>query len=407
MDSSVLQTYAQLIIKKGINLQKGKGVVILTGIGTYYFARELSKCAYSEGASYVQVMIDDQDVLASRLTHQDEQQVQFSPNFLKALDYEFCAEGWSYIRIDSTDERLDHAPFDPEKHQLYSTAKRKFSEARAKKLMRHQLPWCVCVAPGPLWAKQVLGEEATEDDLMEVLKPILLLDTEDPLKAWDDKKEVLIKRQRYLNSLGLESLHFTSSKADLVVGLTEQARFVGGGEKLPDGTEFFPNIPTEEIFTTPDFRKADGYITTTKPVEVLGTTTEEVTFVFRNGKVVEHSAKSGSEAITRFFAIDEGTRSIGEVALVDETSPIAKSNVIFNSILLDENASCHLALGDGYPTALANGSQLRDEAQLRDAGCNTSLMHVDFMVGSKDMQITGLCRNKEQVLLMKDGVFVF
>lgn len=407
MEEKLLQTYAELIIKKGINLQKGKGVVILTGPGTYYFARSLSKAAYRNGASYVQVLLDDMDVLASRLAYQNEEQVQFNPAFLKALDYEFCAEGWSYIRIDSTEERLDHEEFDNEKHQLHATAKRKFGEARAKKLMRHQLAWCVCAAPGPLWAKQVLGEQASEDDLMDVLKPILLLDKEDPIKAWDEKHEALKKRQTYLNSLGIESLHFKSSKADLTIGLTEQAKFVGGAEHLPDGTRYFPNIPTEEIFTTPDFRRAEGYITTTKPVEVLGTTTEEVRFVFKDGKVIEHSAKKGNDAMERFFAIDEGTRSIGEVALVDETSPIALSNLVFNSILLDENASCHLALGDGYPTALSNGSQLSDESQLRNAGCNTSLMHIDFMVGSKDMQITALCRDGKSVRLMEQGVFIF
>ncbi len=407
MNDNELDQYADLIIKKGINLQKNKGVLILTGAGTYYFARRLSKAAYRHGASYVQVLLDDMDVLATRLTYQDTEQLQFNPAFLKALDYEFCAEGWSYIRIDSTEERLDHAELDQEKHQVYATQKRVFSEARVQKLMRHQLPWCVCVAPGPLWAKQVLGQKATEDDLFEVLKPILLLDTDDPNAAWEEKQELLRRRQTYLNELELESLHLTSPKTDLTIGLSKNARFIGGGEVLPDGRSFFPNIPTEEIFTTPDFSRTEGYITTTRPVEVLGSTTEEVRFVFKGGKVVDYTAKQGSKALKRFFAIDEGTKSIGEIALVDETSPIAKSGLVFNSILLDENASCHIALGAGYPSALSNGSQLSDDTQLREALCNTSLMHVDFMVGSKELKIIGRCRNKDEVLLMQDGIFAF
>jgi aminopeptidase len=333
--------------------------------------------------------------------------LKFNPHFLKAFDYEFVSEGWSNIRIDSTEERLDHAPLDGRKNQILGKAKRQFSEAKTKKLMRHQLPWCVCVAPGPLWAKQVLGDGATTDDLMKVLKPILLLDADDPLQAWKEKASLLQKRQDYLNELGIDTLHYQSSKSDLTIGFTERARFTGGSETLPDGRAFFANLPTEEIFTTPDNLRAEGYITTTKPVEVLNTTTEEVRFVFKDGKVVDYQAKKGQDALDKFFAIDKGTRRLGEVALVDETSPIAKSNLIFNSILLDENASCHLALGEGYPTALKDGASLDTKEQLQEAHCNTSLMHVDFMVGSQDMKITAHTRDGRQIVIMEDGVFTF
>ena len=407
MNKQEIERYADLIIKGGINLQSGKGVVITTGPGTYYFARELSKSAYRHGASYVQVLLDDLDVLSERLKHQDEDALKFNPHFLKAFDYEFVSEGWAHIRIDSTEERLDHAPLDGAKNQILGKAKRQFSEAKTKKLMRHQLPWCVCVAPGPLWAKQVLGEEATTDDLMKVLTPILLLDADDPIKAWNEKASLLRKRQEYLNGLGIDTLHYQSSKSDLRIGFTERARFTGGSETLPDGREFFANLPTEEIFTTPDNLRAEGYITTTKPVEVLNTTTEEVRFVFKDGEVVEYQAKKGQDALDRFFAIDEGTRRLGEVALVDETSPIAKSNLVFNSILLDENASCHLALGEGYPSALKDGASLDTKEQLQQAHCNTSLMHIDFMVGSPDMKITAHTRDGRQVVIMENGMFTF
>ena len=176
---------------------------------------------------------------------------------------------------------------------------------------------------------------------------------------------------------------------------------------MPDGLQFFANLPTEEIFTTPDRMRADGYVTTTKPVNVLDVKTEEVRFVFKEGEIVEYSAREGKEALDTFFSIDEGTRRLGEVALVDETSPIARSNLIFNSILLDENASCHLALGDGYPTALANGAMLSTDEQLHEAGCNTSLMHIDFMIGSKDMDIDATTRDGKTFAVMRKGVFVF
>ena len=165
MNQTLLDTYADLVIRKGIHLKKNKNVVIMTGPGTYYLARALSKSAYRHGALYVQVLLDDLDVLATRLDNQDEQALKFSPSFIRSLDYEMCAEGWSYIRIDSTEERLDHAPLDQEKNQIYGTAKLEFSSTRMKKTMLHELPWCVVCAPGPRWARQVLGEHATTNDL--------------------------------------------------------------------------------------------------------------------------------------------------------------------------------------------------------------------------------------------------
>ena len=407
MNQTLLDTYADLVIRKGINLKKGKSVAIMTGPGTYHFARALSKSAYRHGALYVQVLLDDLDVLASRLDNQSDEQLKHSPSFIRALDYEMCAEGWSYIRIDSTEDRLDHAPLHQQKNQTYGTAKREFSSTRMKKTMRHELPWCVVCAPGPRWARQVLGELATTADLMDVLKPILLLDKEDPFTAWDEHGAMLQARQDRMNDLHIDSLHYKSPVTDFTIGFTETARFLGGSETLPDGTPFFANLPTEEIFTTPDRMRANGYITTTRPVTVLNSRTEEVRLVFKDGKIVDYSAKAGKEIMDAFFAIDEGTKRIGECALVDESSPIAQSGLIFDSILLDENASCHIALGDGYPSCLTNGTRLTTEESLNEAGCNTSLMHVDFMVGSKDMNITARTREGMDIQIMKMGHFTF
>jgi len=407
MNQTLLDTYADLVIRKGINLKKNKSVTIMTGPGTYYFARALSKSAYRHGASFVQVLLDDLDVLASRLDNQTEDQLKFNPSFIRSLDYEMCAEGWAYIRIDSTEDRLDHAPLNQQKNQSYGTAKREFSSTRLKKTMRHEVPWCVVCAPGPRWARQVLGEQATTGDLLDVLKPILLLDKDDPFAAWDEHGSMLKARQERLNDMHIDSLHFKSTVTDFSIGSPEQARFLGGSETLPDGTPFYANLPTEEIFTTPDRMRANGYITTTRPVTVLNSRTEEVRLVFKDGEVVDYSAKVGKEILETFFAIDEGTKRIGECALVDESSPIAQSGIIFESILLDENASCHIALGDGYPTCLTNGSQLTTEEDLNEAGCNTSLMHVDFMVGSKDMNITARTREGMDVQIMKMGHFTF
>jgi aminopeptidase len=407
MDKKLIDTYADLVVKQGINLQKNKSVLIVTGPGTYYFARALAKAAYRAGALHTQILLDDLDVLAERLNNQDEQQLKENPAYMKSLDYEMCAEGWSYIRIDSTEDRLDHAPLDREKNRILGTAKRKFSATRSDKLMRHQLPWCVCCAPGPLWAKQVLGEEATEDDMLEVLKPILLLDRDDPIAAWEEHDKKIKERQNKLNSLHIDSMHFKSPVTDFTIGFDSHSRFIGGSETLPDSRVFFPNIPSEELFTTPDMHRANGYITTTRPVSVLNSRTEEIRLEFIDGKVVNYSAKVGKDVMDAFFSIDEGTKRIGECALVDESNPIAQSNLVFDSILLDENASCHIALGEAYPSCLTNGELLTTKEELHEYGCNTSLMHVDFMVGSKEMDITATTREGKEVLLMRKGLLVF
>lgn len=407
MNQKLIDIYADLVICKGINLQKNKSVAIMTGPGTYYFARALSKSAYRNGALFVQVLLDDLDVLSERLKYQDDEQLRHNPAFIKALDYEMCSEGWAYIRIDNTEDRLDHAPLISEKNQIHGKAKREYSATRLKKTMRHQLPWCVVCAPGPRWARQVLGEDATTTDLLEVLKPILLLDQEDPLDAWDEHERKLKILQQRLNDLHIDSLHFKSPVTDFTIGFTPQARFIGGAEVLPDGIEFFPNLPSEELFSTPDRNRANGYITTTKGVSVLNCKTEEVRLVFKDGKVVDYSAKIGKEAMDSFFSIDEGTKRIGECALVDESSPIAQSGLFFDSGLIDENASCHIALGDGYPTCLTNGDKLTTEEALHENGCNTSLMHIDFMVGSKDMNIMARTREGRDVQIMKMGNFTF
>lgn len=407
MDQKLIESYADLVVRRGINLQKNKSVAILSGPGTYYFARALAKAAYRAGALHTQIFLDDLDILSERLKYQDMEQLKENPAFLKSFDYEMCAEQWGYIRIDSTEDRLDHAPLDREKNQILGTAKRQFSATRVDKLMRHQLPWCVCCAPGPRWARQVLGDGATEDDMMEVLKPILLLDQDDPIAAWDEHDRKIKERQQKLNSLHIDSMHFKSPVTDFTIGFDSHSRFIGGSENLPDSRVFFPNIPSEELFTTPHMLRAEGYITTTRPVSVLNARTEEIRLEFKDGKVVDYSAKVGKDVMDAFFSIDEGTRRIGECALVDETNPISKSKLVFDSILLDENASCHIALGDAYPSCLTNGETLTTKDELHRNGCNTSLMHVDFMVGSNQMQITAKTRGGEEVELMRNGLLVF
>jgi len=216
----------------------------------------------------------------------------------------------------------------------------------------------------------------------------------------------LVKRGEWLNSLRIETLRFQSSKTDLTIGFRPEHLWLGGGDPLPNGTWFLPNIPTEEVFTTPDFATASGYVATTRPVSVMDSLVEDAVLRFEQGRVISCTARVGQQIMDRFLQMDTGASLLGEVALVDEDSPIALSGKVFGSILFDENASCHLALGAGYPSCLSNSARLNGEQQLREAGCNTSLVHTDFMVGSADMRITAKTRDGRSVQIMENGRFV-
>jgi aminopeptidase len=244
------------------------------------------------------------------------------------------------------------------------------------------------------------------EDLWQLLTPILKLDAEDPAQAWQEHSDNLVKRGNWLNSLNIASLTFKSPKTDLTIGFRKEHLWLGGGDPLPNGTWFLPNIPTEEVFTTPDLATAHGYVATTKPVSVMDSLVEDVLLTFEKGKVVSCKARVGQEIMDRFLGMDAGASFLGEVALVDEDSPIALSGRTFGSILYDENASCHLALGAGYPSCIAESEKLSSESQLQAAGCNTSMVHTDFMVGSADMKITATTRDGETVVIMENGRFV-
>ncbi len=407
MDQKHIDGYTKLVLTKGLNLYKGQCVMIKTGPGTYQFARELAKAAYRLGALHVEIMLDDLDILAARLDAQDESLVRCAPAYGRMIDYEMISEDWAFIRIDNTEDRLDHAPFNADNYAPYQLASSIEHSTIMNKRMRHQLSWCVICAAGPRWAKQVLGENATEDDMWKELVPILRLDTPDPCKAWEEQDAMVKGRVAKLNSLGIRRLHFKSPITDLEIGFRPEHVWAGGSKELPDGRPFFPNIPTEEIFTVPDMYDVEGYVTTTRPVPVMNTMTESVQFTFRKGQVIDCTAKTGIEVMEKFLQIDEGSARLGECAMVDETSPIARSRKIFNSILLDENASCHLALGKGYPICLNNGESLISDEQLHQFGCNTSLNHTDFMVGSDETDIVALCADGKEVPLMKKGRFCF
>lgn len=398
---------ADLVLTKGVNLQKGQPLMISVGYESYPYARVMAQRAYKHGAKYVYISLTDAHINAARCNYLEKEDLEFYPHFLKSLNFESISENWAKVRIDSGEERIVQPEFDMDKMQILSKTARMNSKEVSERTMRNEMSWCVTCCPGPLWAKQLLGDDKTEDDLWEVLAPILKIENDDFAASWEQFDIKVKERRARLNSLGIKSLHYKSSVTDFTMGFRKEATFEGGAGKLSDGRDFFPNLPTEELFTTPDMMIADGYITTTRPVTVLDRQTEEVTLFFKDGLVVDCKAKVGQEVMDAYLNIDKGARRIGECALVDESSPIAQSGIVFGSILIDENASCHIALGAGYPECLSNTANLRTDEELNSVGCNTSLVHTDFMVGSKDLDITATLYSGEVVKIMEQGNFVF
>ena len=397
--------YAKLVIESGVVLRNGQSVHIRTGYDNYQFARLLAQTANRSGALHVVIDIDDPQLTKTKIESQSIEELTIFPDYQKQIDYEMMAKDWAFIRIDNTEDRHWLEDVDASKLSAMRKAASKWGAIYRQSRMRHEHPWCVICVPGPVWAKKVLGEQATVELLWETVAPILRLDTDDPSLAWKEHANMLDMRSKRLNSLNISSLHFTAKETDLTIGFRKEHLWVGGGDPLPNGTWFLPNIPTEEVFSVPDMHTAEGIVRTTRPVSVMDSLVEDVVLEFNSGRVVSCTARVGQKVMDNFLAIDEGATRLGEVALVDENSPIARSKKVFGSILYDENASCHLALGAGYPSCLSNSASLTTDEQLKQAGCNTSLTHTDFMIGSADMDIVAHTREGKKVVIMKDGQF--
>lgn len=411
-----IQQYAELVVQVGTALKQGQNLLIQTGVGTFDFAREIARAAYRRGAGFVDIRVVDNELLKARLELADEQTLDYVPPAVIADSYQQLAEDWARIRIDSTEELDVLKGVDSAKLGRVTRANRSALSVHRDAMMRHKHQWLVIAAPGPRWAQKVFGgpevgvdprldEERTEKLWSQMVK-ILRLDTPDPVATWQDLAKTLKTRAKSLDEMKLDYLHFTGPGTDLKVALTETSVWAGGPSKTPEGTVFEPNLPTEEVFTTPDFRRTSGRVACTRPVKVMESLVLGAWFEFKDGKVVDFGADQGKDVLEKYLTVDEGAGYLGEVALVDASSPIYQSGLLFNSILYDENASCHIALGAGYPFCLSNAHDLNSPAQLKEAGCNVSLVHTDFMIGSPEVDVTGVSKNGEEHAVIRQGSFV-
>ena len=409
MNKVMLEKYADLIVKTGINLQKGQILVIKSPVDCAYFTREIAQIAYEEGAKEVAISWRDDLFSRIRFLHAPEEVFEEYPEWEKEFYVSYSRQGAAFLIILSEDPEIMKG-VNPERIIKYTrTAETAVEECRDR-LMSNKIPWCAVAIPSAAWAIKVFPElseaEAVEKLWEEILKTVRV-DTEDPAAAWKKHKSNLKRSMDFLDSNSFKLLHYKNSMGtDLRVELPNGHIWIGGSEYTQGGIEFTANMPTEEVFTLPQKSGVNGKVVSTKPLSCNGNIIDKFSMTFKDGRIVDYTAEKGYDTLKSIIETDEGSHYLGEVALVPYDSPISKSGILFYNTLFDENASCHLAIGKAYLKCIENSGNMTKE-QLENAGANNSLIHVDFMIGSRDLEITGITAEGKKVPVFRNGNFAF
>ena len=407
MTKAKLKKYAYLIANVGARVKKGQEVMIFAELDQPEFVKMLAEECYKAGAKKVDV----------EWSYQPLTKVNVRYKSLKTLS---AMENWEIEKLKHRVEALPVMIYllseDPDglkgiNQQKYS----KGSQARYKIIkpfrdeMENKYQWCIAAVPGEAWAKKVFPNCRKSQAVEKLWDAILTTSrcTDDPQKAWDEHNAFLKNRCDYLNSLGIKSLHYTSSNGtDFTVGLIEDSIFLGGGEYTLSGNYYNPNIPSEEVFISPKRGEAEGIVHSVMPLSYRGELIDNFSIRFENGKATEVHAEKNEELLKELIGMDEGSAYLGECALVPYDSPIRNSGILFYNTLFDENAACHLALGEGFSSSIKGSENLTLE-ECREKGINKSIIHEDFMIGAQDLNITAKTRDGKEVAIFKDGGWAF
>ena len=408
MNKTRLKKYARLIARCGANVQKGQNVIITAELDQPEFVELLTVECYKAGARRVFVDFTHQPLTKYAVRYSSE----------KALGEleSWQIEKWNW-QADTLPAKIYLISEDPD--GLAGINQQKFAKANAKRSkiikpirdrMENKYQWCIAAVPGKDWAKKVFPGMRASLAVEKLWEAIL--DTsrvyENPIEEWNKHNDNLLKKCEYLNSLKLRTLEYKASNGtNLKVGLIPEALFCGGGENaLGSGIYFNPNIPSEEVFTSPMKGEAEGIVYSSRPLSANGSLIENFWMKFEGGKVVDCGAEKNEEALRGLLALDEGAPYLGECALVPYSSPIRESGLLFYNTLFDENAACHLAIGRGF-TNLLRGYENMTEEQAHEMGINDSMLHEDFMIGTSDLSIVGVCEDGTRVQIFENGEWAF
>jgi aminopeptidase len=406
---SLLTKYAKLIVKVGVNVQKNQFVVINSPIAAVDFTRELVKQAYKAGAGDVYVNFSDPIISRHEIDYKSKDALADVPDWIVSRAQHYINKGICLIGVNSPDPYAMEGA-DAQKMQIASTAAQsKLKELREYTMSNHG-QWCVVAYPNLMWAKKVFPDlsksQAYKKLLEAMLKAVYINADSDPIEYWKNHNKFIHERSDKMNQYNFKTLHFKNSLGtNLKVDLVPNHIWHGGSDVTSKGVVFNPNVPTEEIFTMPSKRGVNGKVYASKPLNLRGALIEGIWVEFKDGAAVNYGAKKNEDVFKALIQTDAGSSRLGEVALVPYSSPINLSGILYYNTLFDENASCHLALGRAYPTTIKNGTSMSKE-QLDEAGCNESLEHVDFMIGTNDMDIDGILQDGKTIPIFRNGNFV-
>jgi len=400
--------YAKLILEVGVNLVKGQKLMIAGEAYHIDFLTIMTEEAYKMGATYVHVQAEHPQILKARVENADKNDLEVLPGWLGDQFASMIDEEWARVSIFGPTDPDMQGMLDSERlgiiQRASSITAKPFSEACGA----GKISWCVVALPTPQWAAKVYDAPASselEDKLWLQIVDILSLNEDDPSCFWRQKGERIQQRSEKLMTLNIDRLHFHGGGTDLSVFCFQDAKWIGGGISNVGGRSFMPNLPTEECFSTPHAHKTEGKVNVVRPVEVLGRQVSGAWFEFSEGKVIAYGAEKNEGALDDFFNMCPRASYLGEVALVDASSPIFQSGLVFQCILFDENASCHIALGNGYPMAVPNGLEMTKEEREK-LGVNASLLHTDFMIGGAEVEVTAYDSDGNSTPIIREGVFV-
>lgn len=404
-----LEKYATLAIKVGLNLRPGQNLLIRKAtLDAAPFVRLLAAKAYQNGARLVDVMWEDEGVKLARFKYASPDSFSAYPEWRAQGAARFAMEGDALLSVASANPDL-LSDQDPELLSTFQRTEVEHLRPLLERTSKNSTNWLVIGAAVPGWAAKVFPDVPADeqvDRLWEVLFDVCRINQDDPVQAWQEHIDDLLARCGYMNTKQYSALRLTGPGTDLTVGLPQGHLWQGARSVSQNNISFTANIPTEEIFTMPHKDRTEGVVRATMPLSYKGSLIEDFSLTFSKGRVVDATAKTGEAVLRKFIETDEGAGRLGELALVPNSSPIAQTGILFYNTLLDENASCHIALGRAYRTTVSGGADMSDEA-FAAAGGNSSLIHIDFMIGSGELDVDGIRDDGVAEPVMRGGEWVF
>ena len=402
-----LDRLAEIAVRVGLGLAPGQDLLMTATLDSVPLVRRITEHAYKAGASLVTTFLSDEETALIRFRYASDASFDAAPAWLYEAMAQAFRNGAARLAIAGNDPSL-LSKEDPEKVARLNRATSKAYRPALELIARHDINWTIVSCATPAWAAAVFPDLPPEEALTKLWRAIFAAsraDQADPVAAWKTHDANLHARAEQLNEKRYSALHFRGSGTDLRVGLSDGHLWLGGGTTAHNGKYCIPNMPTEEVFTTPHKDRVEGRVTSTKPLSYQGTMIEGISVRFEGGKIIEAHASRGEQILQRMIETDEGARRLGEVSLVPHSSPIAASGLLFMNTLFDENAACHIALGKAYSSCLKDGDTLTPE-QLAARGANDSLIHVDWMIGSNHIDVDGINAAGAAEPVMRAGEWV-